>query len=197
MTTITRPIGLTATLGAAVLLLAAPAPAAEPDPCMVATEWAQEVVAATQLPPPAGWTFVYECDRADGNRKLGWADRDDQTITLWIGATDREAWIAWTYVHEAAHAYDLATMTPDDRAFWRGVRGISREPDWWGERGLPAHEWAALPSEDLAEVFAACWLGEIPTDWPWRVAHAGPPGDGECQIVMHLVSPPAEAAAAS
>lgn len=184
MTRLIRPIGLTITLAAALLLLASPAPAVERDPCAAAIGWAEQIVASTQLPPPVGWTVVYECGPHDG--MLGYADRPTRTVTIWTGATDRPSWLAWAYVHETAHAYDFALLEPDDQALWRGARGISPDPDWWGPREVSAEEWAALPSEDFAEVFAACWLGELPPDWPWRVSHAGPPGDAECQVMQVL-----------
>lgn len=179
-------------IAGAVATLAIPAPAeAEPDACHTATAWAERALFVADLPPlPAGWTIELGCGQPD---QLGQADRATQTITVWpeqFGDADQ---LEWTALHETAHAYDHEYLTAASRDRWMSVRELDRP--WRHDDRDDNAGWLETPSEDFAQSYAWCRVGER---WEWaRDQFTGgwvPPTAGQCDLMRELTAEATSAA---
>jgi len=62
---------------------------------------------------------------------LGVTDMKKQCIDIWIRQDQTPQEVAATLVHEFAHAFDHLYLTPDLRAKWLAVRGLSTNTPWY------------------------------------------------------------------
>lgn len=104
---------------------------------------------------PDGWTAVWSCGPAPAG-VAGQAHLADRTVTVWPAAHTSVDDLTWTWAHEAAHAWDVATLSDADRAAWAAAWGLDADL-WWS-----APAWSDRGAERWAETWTACRLGVPP-----------------------------------
>jgi hypothetical protein len=117
--------------------------------------------------------------------RLGVADPDTETITVFVKDSQSAQSLRITVAHELGHALDFRTGNDEQRSRYRELRGIRAGTPWFPCNGCDDF---ASPAGDYAEVFALFVAGR----GDFRSRMASEPSDAQLRELAPLFTPPSE-----